>query len=144
MKRFHFPLDRVRRWRVEQAALEELKLERLYGRLAELASEKRKAQDGRATSERQVLGQASVEAAELQALDVYRLHVRSRIGQIEQGQREVMAQIEEQRQRLIEARRQAELLERLKDKKLGEWRALAAREEETIAGELYLAKWRRT
>jgi flagellar export protein FliJ len=144
MKRFQFPLDRVRRWRAEQAALEELKLERLYGQLAALADEKRNIEDKRTASERQVLEQASMEGGELQALDIYRSHVRSRIGQMDQRQREVTGEIEVQRQKLIEARRQAELLERLKDKKLGEWRALAAREEETIAGELYLAKWRRT
>lgn len=141
MKRFLFPLDRVRRWRAEQASVEELKLERLYGQLGALEDEKRKVASERSASERMVLEQTSMRASELQALDTYRLHARSRIGQIEQGQREVTAEIEVQRQRLIEARRQAELLERLKNKKFEEWQALASREEETIAGELYLANW---
>jgi len=143
MKRFQFPLDRVRRWRAEQAALEGSKLARLLGQLAALADEKRKVEDGRAASERQVLEQTSIDASELQALDAYRLHVRSRVGQMEQGQRELAAEIEIQRGRLIEARRQAELLERLKTQEFEAWRALASREEETITGELYLAKWNR-
>jgi flagellar export protein FliJ len=144
MKRFLFPLERVRRWRAEQASVEELKLERLYGQLGALENEKRKIASERSASERMVLEQTSMYASELQALDTYRLHARSQIGQIEQGQREVTAEIAQQRQRLIEARRQAELLERLKNKKFEEWQALASREEETIAGELYLANWRRT
>jgi flagellar export protein FliJ len=143
MKRFKFPLDRVRRWRVEQATLEELKLRQLYGQLAALADEKGQVEKERAASERTVLEQSSVDAGELQALDAYRSHTRSRIGQIEKRRREVTAQAQEQRQRLIEARRQAELLERLKTKMFEKWRTLAGREDETVAGELFLAKWQR-
>ena len=40
MKRFHFPLERVRRWREGQAALEEMKLEQLLGNLAGLRLER--------------------------------------------------------------------------------------------------------
>jgi flagellar export protein FliJ len=143
MKRFHFPLERVRRWRAGQAYVEELKLQTLFGQLASLAEEKAGVEKERAASEQLVLEQASVEAAELQALDVYRGHSRTKIGGLEKRQLEVTAQIEQQRQRLMEARRQAELLERFKTKMFGEWQAMADREEETVAGELYLAKWRR-
>jgi flagellar export protein FliJ len=143
MKKFSFPLDRVRRWRAEQAALEELKLQRCRGQWAALADEKGKVDNERAASERQVLQQTSIESSELQALDAYRRHARSRIGEIEKRQQEVAAEIERQRRKLIEARRRAELLERLKTKMFREWGAAANREEETVAGELYLAKWRR-
>jgi len=142
MKRFQFPLDRVRRWRQEQAALEEVQLQRWYAQLAALDEERTRAEDERAASERKVLGQASVQADELQALDAYRRHVRSRIGGIERRRGEVTAGIEKQRQLLMEARRRAELLERLKTRMFQAWRAAADREEETLAGELYLAKWR--
>jgi flagellar export protein FliJ len=143
MKRFHFPLERVRRWRQEQAAVEELKLQRWYAQLAALGEEKARAENERAASERDVLDRASVEAGELQALDAYRLHVRSRIGGIERRRGEVTAEITKQRERLIEARRRAELLERLKTRMFDAWQTGADREEETLAGELYLAKWRR-
>jgi flagellar export protein FliJ len=143
MKRFQFPLDRVRRWRQEQASLEESKLQQLFGQLEGLAAEKAMAARDRAASDRSVLEQASIDASELQALDAYRSHVRTTIGKIEERQLEVTAQIEAQRQRLMEARRQAELLEHLKTKMFGEWQTLVGREEETVAGELYLAKWQR-
>lgn len=143
MKRFHFQLDRVRRWRQEQAAIEELKLERWYAQLTGLDQERARTEKERAASERQVLGQASLEASELQALGAFRLHVRSRIEGIENRRREVAAEVEKQRQLLLEARRRAELLERLKTKMFDAWQVAADREEETLAGELYLAKWRR-
>lgn len=141
MKRFQFPLDRVRRWRQEQAALEKLKLERGYAQLAALDEERARAENERAASERNVLGQAFVEAGELQALDAYRLHVRSRVEKLETRRGEVLAEIERQRERLVEARRRAELLERLKTRMIDAWQAAADREEETLASELYLAKW---
>jgi hypothetical protein len=40
----------------------------------------------------------------------------------------------------MEARRQAELLERLREKALGQWRAAANKEQEDLASELFLAK----
>ena len=145
MKRFQFPLDRVRRWRGEQADLEEAKLQQLWGQLAALGQEKTRVKSAGAESARKILEQPAMEPQDLQALDAYRLHVRRRIGQIENRERELGARIEEQRGRLMEARRRAELLERLKARKWGEWQALADREEETLAGELYLAgaKWKR-
>jgi len=143
MRRFRFPLDRVRRWREEQATLEELKLRRLYGQMAALAGGKAQAADQRAASEREILEQDFIEADQLRALDAFRGHVRGKIGQIEKREREVAGEIERQRARLMEARQRAELLERLKRKMFEEWRTLADREEETVAGELYLAKWRR-
>ncbi len=79
MKRFQFPLDRVRRWRAGQAALEELKLEQLRGNLEALREEKQNMARERSESEREVLGQASMAATELQSLDAYRLHARDKI-----------------------------------------------------------------
>jgi flagellar export protein FliJ len=143
VKRFRFPLDRVRLWRAEQATLEELKLQGLLGQLAALADERARTANERAASEREVMGQDSIEARDLQALDAFQRHARTKIGRIEQRQRTLAGEIERQRARLIEARQRAELLERLKKKKHEEWQTLAAREEETLAGELYLAKRRR-
>jgi flagellar export protein FliJ len=143
MKKFRFPLDRVRRWRQEQFEIEELKLQRCYGQLAALGEEKARVEREREASQREVLAKASLYAGELAALDAYRGHVRSKIGGIEKRQQDVIAQIEEQRARVLEARRQAELLERLKTRMFDAWQAAAKREEETLAGELYLAKWRR-
>ena len=140
MKRFSFPLERVRLWRTGQAALEELKLERLREALSKLQQEKQGIQTERASSQRQVLGQPSMDATELQSLDVYRLHTRNRIREIENRERQAAQQADAQRQRVIEARRAAELLDRLRRKAMEEWRTASDREQETLATELYLAK----
>ncbi len=140
MKRFSFPLERVRLWRAGQAALEELKLEHLREALSKLEQEKRGIQTERASSDRQVLGQPSIEASEIESLGVYRLHTRNRIREIENRERLAGVQVEAQRQRVFEARRAAELLDRLQRKAKEEWRTASDREQETLATELFLAK----
>lgn len=140
MKRFHFPLERVRRWRDGQAALEEVKLEQLREGLAALGAQKRGIESERARSLQQVLHQPAVEAVDLHNLDAYRVHARDQIRAIENREREAETRLEQQRQRVIQARRDAELLERLKQKALQEWQAASDREQESLAAELYLAR----
>src|SRR5271170_7224475 len=139
MKRFQFSLDRIRSWRAGQAALEELKLEQLRENLEALKRERRTIDVERSRSELEVLRQPSIEAAELQSLDAYRLHARTKIRDLENRERQMEAQVEQQRQRVMVARRDAELMERLKRKALDEWQSASNREQETLASELFLA-----
>lgn len=141
MKRFLFPLDRVRLWRAGQAALEELKLEQLGIQMAKMSEDMRSAQAERTESEHEVLRQPAMEATELQNLDAYRLFTRDKIRDIENRRHQLEVQADEQRQRVIRARRDAELLERLKRKAVEEWQAASQKEQESFAAELYLARW---
>jgi len=140
MKRFQFPLERVRRWRAEQAAMEELKLEQLAAQLTAIREERRNIENQRVRTERELLGQPSIQATELQSLDAYRLYTRNKIRETETRECQAAASVEQQRQKVIEARRQAELLERLKRKALDEWQTASDQEQETLAAELHLAK----
>jgi hypothetical protein len=140
VKQFQFPLDRVRRWRAGQAALEELKLEHLREQLTRLREEGRRIEAERENSQRELLGQPTMEATDLQSLDLFRLHARNKMRDIESQALQVEAQANEQRRRVVEARRNADLLERLKQKALGEWQAASSREQETFATELFLAR----
>jgi flagellar biosynthesis chaperone FliJ len=140
MQRFQFPLDRVRRWRAGQAMFEELKLEQMRRNLQALGEEKQSIASERSRNEREVLGQSAVEAAQLQSLDAYRLHTRGKIRDIENRERQAEAEVDEQRQRVVVTRRDAELLERLKCKARDEWQAASDREQDTLATDLYLAK----
>lgn len=143
MKRFEFPLERVRRWRSEQASLEEVKLRQLIAVKAQMEATRRQAEaEGRRSAE-QVLAKTSLEASELHSLDAYRLHIRRRISDLDDRARQCEAQITRQRQRVIEARRRFELLDRLRTAALEEWRAAGNKEQENLAAELFLAKSRR-
>ncbi len=120
MKRFQFPLERVRRWRAGQAALEELKLEQLRGNLQACGKKSGTSKPSVAASEREVLGQASIEASELESLDAYRLHARNKIREYRKsGSGKRRRKLRSSASGVIEARRNAELLERLKRKSSG-------------------------
>ena len=140
MKRFHFPLETVRRWRLERAGIEELKLRQILAEKQKLAASKEKIKVEVAQTARQVLEKPSIPALELESLDSFRLHVRGRIRQMEQQERECEGRIIQQRNNVLEARRQFELIDRLRQKALTEWRALGNKEQEDMAAELFLAK----
>jgi hypothetical protein len=140
MKRFNFPLDRVRRWRLEQLNVEELKLQQLRAELEGLAASKRLIQEELTETQRQVLGQVSMQASELETLDSYRLHIRGRIRELENREWERGTKVIEQRAKVIEARRQFELLEQLRKKSFGAWKTAVDKEQEDLAAELFLAR----
>ncbi len=140
MKRFRFPLERVRRWRSEQANLEELKLEQLRAEAARLAGARLEVEAEAVRSAREVLAQSSIDALELTSLESYRQHLRRRAYELENLERQSEAKVAEQRRRVIEARRQFELLDRLHDKAWRAWLAEGNKEQERFAAELFLAK----
>src|SRR5207237_1151340 len=73
MKRFDFPLERVRRWRAEQASLEELKLQQLRAEMASLQTAQRQFETEIVQSAQNLLEQPSFDPIELSTLDSYRL-----------------------------------------------------------------------
>jgi hypothetical protein len=140
MKRFCFALERVRRWRAEQAGLEELKRQQLRAEADQLSSQKLAVEAERVRSAREVLARPSIEAIELSILDTYGLCLRRQITKLTNLERAAGAKAVEQHQRVLEARRRLELLDRLHTKALAEWRAASNKEQEGLAAELFLAR----
>ena len=140
MKDFDFPLETVRRWRLERAAIEELKLRQILSEKLKLAATKQQIEAETAQSVRQVLAQKSVGSLELESLDSFRLYVSGRVRDLQNRELECEARIVAQREKVLEARRQFELLERLREKALDQWHAAANKEQEELAAELFLAK----
>jgi len=140
MKRFDFPLETVRRWRLERAGVEELKLRQILAEKQKLAATKQQIESETVQTVRKLLAQSSVASIELASLDSFRLFVRGRIRDLESQERQCEARIIAQREKVVEARRQFELLDRLRQKAFTEWRAAGNKEQEDIAAELFLAK----
>ncbi|HEV3143059.1 MAG TPA: hypothetical protein VGZ47_04155 [Gemmataceae bacterium] len=140
MKRFQFPLETVRRWRLERVGIEELMLRQILAEKQKLAATKAQIQRELAQALQQVIGQSSMQPLELESLDSFRLYVGGRVRDLESQERQCEAKIVEQRNQLLEARRQFELLERLREKAMTEWRAAGDKEQEDLAAELFLAK----
>ncbi len=140
MKRFQFQLERVRRWRLEQLSLEELKLQQVRAERQALADAKQQVRDQLSTSRRQILELHLLCGQDLENLDSYGIHVHGRVRDFENREQQWDAKVSEQRGRVLEARRQFELLDGLREKALVKWRAAGEKEQETLAGELFLSR----
>jgi len=140
MKRFQFPLGRVRRWRSEQAGVEELKLQQLRAESARLTSARLEIEAEGQRSAQEVLSQKSLDPLQLTSMESYGLHLRRRTYELSNLERQAEAKVGEQRQRVIEARRRFELLDRLHQKAWQEWVAAGNKEQEDLASELFLAR----
>jgi hypothetical protein len=87
MKRFQFPLETVRRWRLERVGIEELMLRQILAEKQKLAATKAQIQRELAQALQQVIGQSSMQPLELESLDSFRLYVggRSVIWRVKNG-----------------------------------------------------------
>lgn len=143
MKRFRFPLERVRKWRQDQAGLEEMRLQALYSDIGNLHAEQRRIAEETEQSCCGILQQSTVSAQDLATLEDYRLYTARENRRIAARKRDIEARIVEQRRRVLDARRKCQLLDGLRDKALISWTASQDKEQEDLAAELFLAKRQR-
>jgi flagellar export protein FliJ len=141
MRKFHFPLDSVLRWRETAVSQEEAKLRRLFRedqRIA-LAIEQTRAEG--AAAEQDIRRQREMVSTDLRSLAAFRLRVEENLDRLAQRRTQQAALIEKQRQALLEAERQFQLLVKLKERRHAEWTYEAGRETENFAQESFLGRW---
>ena len=143
MKRFQFPVERVRLWRHEQAEMEELKLQQLNAELLRLTTQQQDLQNEAARSEEALRQGGPIVADELARLDDFKQYVRAHSKTLDEQRRQNEAKTVEQRKVLIEAKRKAKLLNQLKEKALSTWSSAHNKEQEELSAELFLAKRKR-
>jgi flagellar protein FliJ len=143
MKTFRFPLQRVLEWRALQQRVEEDKLAGLQQQMASLLQVREQLAAARNRSESHLFASRSVAGSDLQSWALY----QARLAKQQELLRTRLAQCEklilEQRQRLLKARTDHRVLEKLKERRLRQWVYLNDRELEDTAAEAYLAKWGR-
>lgn len=140
MKRFEFRLEQVRKWRQDQAELEEMRLQQLVMELCALEARQSEIAADAERSRRGVVEQAAVTGGDLAALEALHDYVEQEMSRLKQKQLEVKKRIEEQRKRLLEAHRRFQLLDALRGKALTAWTAGCDKEQEELAAEVHLAK----
>ena len=140
MKRFHFRLETVLRWREEQARGEETLLDRL--RLELLAHQKALAHVANTLQREQqaVLASPQLNGASLAALDTFRRRAHRESLRIQAAIAACEQRIEKQKAAVREARRRHKLLENLRGRRHAAWQTAFDLEIEQQAGELFLAR----
>ncbi len=143
MKTFRFPLQRVLEWRALQLRVEEEKLAGLQQHLASLLALREKLAAERNRSQAHLFASGTAAGSDLQTWALY----QARLVKQQELLKTQLAQCEkltvEQRQRLLKARTDHRVLERLKERRWRQWVYLNDRELEDTAAEVYLSKWSR-
>jgi hypothetical protein len=144
MKRFVFPLQRVMDWRTLQVrSEEEEKLANLQQQAEALALRENALTTAELNSEIELLKRPSIEGSDLQALALFQERVHKERANLQVRRKQFEAQVVEQRKRLLKARRDVRVLEKLKESRLRTWTYMSDRETENTAAESFLAKWAR-
>ncbi len=145
MKKFQFPLERVLTYRKLLVEAEEVKYQQLMSRLERLRNQ-RTDLEGEIDEAEQVARQdrlpgKPVTMREQEALGSYRNQMMAEIRKLDSDAAALIRQINEQRAVLLEASRRYEVLVRYRDRARSRWSSEAAKEQENLAGELFLARW---
>jgi hypothetical protein len=141
MTPFRFSLQRVLDWRRTQMELEEARLRQQAAAIADLDRARAELEAEGIAAEIAVREWSPLRGSELAALGSFRVGVRLKEGRIAALRAARERDLAGQRQAMLEARRRYRLLERLRDRRLEEWRAAADKELEDFAAEGYLARW---
>ena len=143
MRNFRFSLERVLSWRRTELQAEEARLAALFAersRLDTARAEIRAARDGAGN---RLLQAEAVDGIELESLEGYRRRMEKELIAMDRRRAQSAEAILKQRATVVDAHRRVRLLEKLKDRRLGEWRLDWQRENENLASESFLARWRR-
>jgi hypothetical protein len=143
MKSFRFPLEKVLEWRRKQLELEEARYRQQAGAVAALDRERAETEAAGIRAEIQVRQWGSVAGSDLAALDRFRLRVKNDEARIARDRAEAAKELAVRQESMLQARRRATLLERLRERRLKEWEAARDRELDEIAAESFLARWNR-
>ena len=143
MKPFAFRLEKVLRWREARVDLEQFALDRLMAECARCDALVAQLEQARAQAERNVLASGRVAGRDLAALAEFQVHLRrQKLAALDRRQ-QFERKVEEQRARLLAARREFRLLEKLRQTRRAEWEMASNRELDALATENHLARWNR-
>jgi len=146
MKRFRFPLDRLRHWRRLQQESEQAKLDECVVRLRSVEHMEAELDRRRITEEQSLRGNLAantvIAAGDTSLWAAHRNQMRRLADSLAAKKNDARLEMERQRSVLLNARRRSEVLNRAHEAAFQNWRRDLDREQEAIAGELYLTHWR--
>lgn len=146
MKKFTFPLERIRQFRKTQIDLEYVKLQKLFEEVRKLDASVEALHSSVAEAQSSIRASTAgkpMDGGELARIDDYQLYVKQQTAVLAKQKQQLLKRVDAQRERLVEARRNFSLLDNLKERALEKWQQEYNKELETLASELYLAKLNR-
>ena len=141
MTNFAFRLEKVLRWRQARLELEQFALSRLAAECAHWDEVLAKLSQARTDAQTLMRSSETVNGLDLAALGRYQQHLDQQRTAAFERRRECGQRMEQQRGRLLQARRDHRLLEKLRQTRHAEWETAVNREFEALSAENYLARW---
>ena len=141
MKAFQFSLGRALEWRRAELEQAEARFKQQAAELAAIDRQRAESEAADLRAEIEVRAWQPVSGEDLAALGAFRLGVRRQQELLQARRKQCESNLAERQKEMMEARRRVRLLERLKERRLAEWRAAFDRELEQQAAESYLAQW---
>ena len=139
MKKFVFPLQPVLNWRdhlhnADRTHLQTLLTEqaKVRGASAEVDKELRTG-----------VVEENLDSSELHRLATYKAFLRAKAVELEAQSELCQRKVTEQRSRCIESQRAQKIIEKLKQKRMADWKHSIDRESDSNAEETYVANWNR-
>jgi flagellar export protein FliJ len=140
MTSFRFRLERVLEWRRTELELADARFKQQAASLADLDRQHAELEATGIRTEIEVRQWRPVSGSDLAALGGFRLELRKREQGLAARRAECRKELARRQESMLEARRRLRLLERLKERRLTEWRAAWDRELEEQAAMSYLAR----
>ena len=143
MKKFRFPLETVRKLRHHQLELESMKLGAIQQEMTQLDDLGAQLTAWGTLEENEVMRKSVLEPRELSSLDGFRRYLRNQKGRLEMLRGQTSQRLEAQKVRIQEARRAAELLDKLKERAHERWEKDVNKEWDAFAEEVFISQWKR-
>jgi flagellar export protein FliJ len=141
MPQFQFRLDRVLDWRRKQCEVEEERLARALASARTVEERIERLRAEQTAVENELLHRSAIAALDLVRLSHYRGRVRKEESELAEELSRRLKLAAEQRARVRQAQQRLRLIEKLRERKLTEYSAMASKELEDAAAEAYLARW---
>jgi len=142
MQSFQFRLERILSWRRREFEAEEARLGPLVAEQKRLEAARQEILAAWDRAGKELLARDRVDGGDLAALGGFRVRLERDLETNARERREAAERLAAQQARVREAHRRVRLLEKLRHRKLEEWRVAWNRELENFAGEAFLARWR--
>ena len=142
MQNFQFRLERILNWRRKEFEAEEARLGILVAERKRLEAARCEILSAWDRAGTKLLAMGRVDGGDLAALGGFRVRLQRDLEANARERREAAERLAGQQARVMEAHRRVRLLEKLRHRKLEEWRVAWNREIENFASEAFLARWR--
>lgn len=141
MKKFRFPLQKLLNYRRSQLAGEQARLERLLAEQAGLEQRRAALEREERIASDSLRRLPVLTADQLSAVAAFRRYASSEAARLDSEICAAAGRVAAQREAVLSARREVEVLEKLRERRLHDWRREVDQETERQTAELVVARW---